>query len=74
MSYSRAFNVTPSNTDNLPAVVRAIWVGGTGSISLVTANGDAVTLAAVPAGTLIKLRIRKINATGTGATNIVGLY
>jgi hypothetical protein len=71
---SRGFSITPSDTADLPAGVRAIWVGGAGNISVILADdADPVLLSAVPAGTLLPLMARRVRATGTTATSIVGL-
>lgn len=63
----------PSNSQS----ARALWVGGTGTVK-VTLDGqrdtDAVTFAAVPAGTLLPFQIKKVWATGTTATLIVALF
>lgn len=50
-----------------------LYVGGAGDVAVVTAKGDTVTLKAVPVGTTIWLHVVKVMATGTTATNIVGL-
>lgn len=63
--------VTPSDTEELAHVSRALWVGGSGDISMVTKDGDAITLVGVPSGVLIPWMVRKINATGTTATAII---
>jgi hypothetical protein len=69
------FSVTPNDTTELPNVTRALYVGGTGDITLRLADDTAqVTLKAVPVGTLLPLRVRQIYATGTSATLLIGLY
>lgn len=62
------FAITKHDTNELAQVPRAIWVGGAGDIAL-----DGVVLKAVPAGTLLPVSPSKVNATGTTATDIVGL-
>lgn len=66
--------VTPSNTQLLAQVSRAIYVGASGDISAELASGSQVTFAAVPAGSILPFRLRKIRATGTTATGIVALW
>lgn len=67
-----AYNVTPSDTANLPGVATGgLYVGGAGNLTVQLANGDAVTLTAVPAGTLVPLIANKVFATGTSATLII---
>ena len=59
---------------------KALWIGGTGDVTVITAGdnsnnglGTPVTFSAVPAGTLLNVQVRAVMATGTTATNIVGL-
>jgi hypothetical protein len=74
---SPAYNaaaVTPSNTAFLPAVSKRLWVGGAGNVQLVTAGGQTVIYAAVPAGTYLNVRATQVLATSTTATNIIAEY
>jgi len=70
-----SFTITPSDTAELRFVTRSIYVGGTGDITLRLA-GDAgqLLIKAVPAGTMLPLRVRQVFATGTTATGLVGFY
>jgi hypothetical protein len=65
--------VTPHDTNELTNVSRALYVGGAGALVVVTLKGTTVTLAAVPAGTELRLRVKQVKATGTTATSIVAL-
>jgi hypothetical protein len=68
--------ITKSDTEKLPlGVCRAIWVGGAGDLA-VMACGDtaAVTISAVPAGTVVPIKAKLIMSTNTTATLIVALY
>lgn len=72
---SRSFAIAPHATDELPAIPRAIWVGGDGDIALRLVGDTAdVTIVGVPAGTLLPIRPQYIRITGTTATSMVGLY
>ena len=66
--------IEPDDSGALSHVTRAIYVGGAGSLTVQLSGGDQVTLAAVPAGSLLPLRAARILATGTTATDIVGLW
>nr|DAK00521.1 MAG TPA: hypothetical protein [Caudoviricetes sp.] len=68
--------VVPHPTDNLPnGVCRALWVGGTGDVAVVAEDDvGAVTLAAVPAGSVLPVRAKAVRTAGTTAANIVALY
>lgn len=73
-SYNEYGTVTPSDTVDLPKLTDAIWVGGTGAVAAVAQNGQVVLITAVPAGELLPIKAKRINATGTSATAIVALY
>lgn len=51
-----------------------LYVGGTGSVSVVTIGGDTQTFAGVPAGTTLPIQVLKLRATGTTATLINALW
>lgn len=54
---------------------RALWVGGAGNVAVVFADGgSAVTLVAVPAGTMLAIQVTKVMSTNTTATSIVAIY
>jgi hypothetical protein len=49
------------------------YVGGTGDVKIDDAAGNTVTFKACPVGLLVHVGVTRIYATGTTATNIVGL-
>lgn len=67
--------ITPSNTAS--NVYRGLWVCGTGDVAVEKFNdnkdGIQQIFTAVPAGTFLPIHVRKVLATGTDATNIIGL-
>tara|TARA_R110000824_G_scaffold194375_5_gene376996 strand:+ start:6286 stop:6549 length:264 start_codon:yes stop_codon:yes gene_type:complete len=65
--------ITPSDTLELTHSVRAIFVGGTGNITLIDSKGTSHVLVGIPAGATLAIKPTKIMATGTTATSIVGL-
>ena len=72
---ARGFSaVTTSDTVDLPANVRAIYVGVSGDVSAVPlGGGTAVVFKAAPVGVL-PIEVSRINATDTTATDIVALF
>ncbi len=66
-----AVAITP--TDGASHNLVGIYVGTTGDVAVVTDRGTTVTFKTVPAGAIIPLAIRTVNATNTTASNIVGL-
>jgi hypothetical protein len=70
-TYQTARAITPS--DIVGNTFRAIYVGGAGNVSVVTAGGDTVTFTAPPVGTIIPIETQLVRATGTTATLLIGL-
>ena len=69
--YSDAFAVTPDDDNDLETIPQALWIGGTGDLTVLMPSGE-VTIEAVPAGTKIELRaIRVLEATT--ASSIIAL-
>lgn len=67
------FSVTPDDDADLARASRALYVGSAGDLAVRMLTGETVTLAAVPAGSLLPLRVRRVLAAGTTATAIVAL-
>ena len=67
---SDAALITPNDATFIQC--NGIYVGTTGTVTVVTAGGTSVLFTAVPAGAIIPLQIVKIMATGTSASNIIG--
>lgn len=70
---SDGFAITPHDANDLAEMTRALYVGGAGALAIVLASGASVTLSGVAGGTVLPLRLRQVKATGTTATNLVGL-
>jgi hypothetical protein len=70
---SGAFAITPSDAAELTETARAIYVGGAGTIALVTKDGTTVSFVGLSAGTVLPVSTVRVLATGTTATSLVGL-
>ena len=68
-----AAGVTPHDTNDITKGARALYVGTTGNIKMITAGGDTGTLKSVPAGAIITVRVKRVFSTGTSASNIVSI-
>lgn len=66
--------VTPSDSTNLTLTARALYIGGAGNVTVLTASNTVVTFSNLQTGTILPIRARRVNATGTTATNIVAIY
>jgi hypothetical protein len=74
-SYNTWRAITTSDTVDLAhGLTDAVLVGGAGDVAAVMQNNQVVTLAGLPAGAWIPIKARRINATGTTATNLTALY
>ena len=70
----RGFSVTAHDTNELSHVTRELFIGTGGNIVLELKHGDSITLNNVPDGARLPYRANKVLATGTTASDIVGLY
>lgn len=69
-----AFEITPSDSADLAQGAVALYIGGEGDVKLTTSLGQTVTFVSVGAGSILPVRTKRVYASGTDATNIVGLY
>lgn len=66
--------VTPNDTSPLAGgACRALYIGGTGDVSLITPLGNTVTFVGVEVG-IFPVGCTHVRATATTATNIVALW
>lgn len=70
---SQCFAVIPSDGGDLPLLTKGIYIGTGGDVTLAPAAGSDVTFRNVPSGAILDVRTRAVRATGTTASNIVGL-
>lgn len=68
------FAVVPSDSAELPLATKAIFIGSGGDVRLRPLNGSTdVTFRNLPDGSVLDVRVRAIRASGTTASDIVGL-
>ena len=67
-----AATVTPSDSTVLTPT-RGLYVGTSGNIAVQMSDGSNVTFVSVPQG-ILPVRVVKVLATGTTASNIVALW
>lgn len=82
---NRAAVIIPSDTknivppwvnvdgDSLPEVGCLLYIGGAGNVKVLTTGNDEVTFVAVQPG-FFPVQVIRVYATGTTATNIMGLW
>lgn len=66
--------VTKSDTVDITETSRALYVGGAGDVAVIMQDGTTLAFAAVPAGTLLPIRVTRVMSTGTTATSIIALF
>lgn len=72
---AECFTVTKSDTTDFTAQVRQIYVGTGGDVSVVNTNDSVVLFKNVMSGTNIgPFFIKRVNSTGTTASDIVAFY
>lgn len=69
-----AMEITPSNDTDLAISTRGIYVGVSGDLKVDTVGGSTVVFVNLAAGVIHPIRAKRVHATGTDATNIVGVY
>ena len=70
-----AWEITPSDETMVPrAPTRALYIGVGGNLTVDMGAGRSVTFVGVLGGTILPIRVDMVFATGTTATDIIGLY
>lgn len=67
-----AFAIAPNDGVDLAQITRGIFVAGTGDIKVTLAGGSTVTLANVAPG-VWPFQVKRVFATGTTASGLLGL-
>lgn len=69
------FSITPNDSTDLSVTCRALFIGIGGDVSVVLA-GDAssIVFKNIPAGTIVPISVKRVDATLTTAADILGLY
>jgi len=68
-----AFAITPSDATDFTYSARGLYVGVGGTVVLATLANVAITFVNVASGQILPVACRRVNSTGTTATNIIGL-
>ena len=71
--YEDAFTITKSDSITMPNKMIGIYVGGTGDVNVETHQARTVKFSAVPVGTILPIKAKRVLSTGTTATLMIGL-
>jgi len=69
---TNAVAVTPNDATDLATTSRALYVGTAGNLAVTTVGGSTVTLVGVSGW--VPVRVARVLATGTTASDIVALW
>lgn len=69
-----AFAVTPNNSTDLATYTRGLYVGVSGDVKVDLVGGSTeITFVGLAAGVIHPIQAKRVYATGTSATSIVGI-
>lgn len=68
----KAFAITPSDTEDVATVPRAIYIGGEGNVAVIMGD-DSTSVVFKGVSGLLPLMVKRVLSTGTTATDIVGI-
>jgi hypothetical protein len=66
--------VTTSDSTNLSSTARALYIGTGGDVVALMPDDSEVTFKNAQSGQILPVRVKRVNATNTTASNIVALY
>ena len=70
-----SFSIIPDDASDLVTTCRALFIGGAGNISVSLADdSSSLVFKNIPAGTVVPIAVKRVEATLTTATDILGLY
>lgn len=68
------FPVTPSDSEDLPHLTKAIYIGTGGDVVVLVGTSQVpVTFRNTIGGSILDVRVRAVKDTGTTASDLVGL-
>lgn len=73
-SAQSAAAITPNDSTVLDPPTRALYVGVGGELTVRMLDGEDVTFASVPAGSVLPICVDKVYDANTDADSIVALY
>ena len=73
MSSNHLFDIVPSDVNDLAYIPRAIYIGSSGDLAVEPEIGSPVIFTNLFQGTWITIRVKKVLATGTTATNLIAM-
>lgn len=70
----RAFDLTPSDADEFIDAAVCVYVGASGDVAVEPWRGGNTVTFSLSAGDFVPVAVRRVLATGTTATGLIGVY
>lgn len=70
----KGFPIAPDDVTDLAILPRNIYVGGTGTVTVLMRDDTLLLFTGVPTGAVLNIRPKRVMLTGTTATGLIGLY
>lgn len=70
---SRHFAITPTDGLDMNICTRGLYVGVGGDVAIVDRGGTSLVYKNAQAGSVIPIEASQVSATGTTATNLIGM-
>jgi hypothetical protein len=70
----KGFVISPDDQADLAVLPRAIYVGGSGNVTVKMLDNTTLVFIGVLGGSFLPIRPSRVMATGTTATAMVGVY
>lgn len=74
LTFTGGVSITPNDGADLAKMTDGLFIGAAGNLAVVMQDGSSVTFTGLAAGVAHRLAVKRVLATGTTATGIVGLY
>lgn len=71
---SGIFSVTPNNSSDLPYTGVVLYIGTGGDVKVDASIGGTEIFKNLPDGSVLPVKVDRVYASGTTATDIIGLY
>lgn len=59
---------------DISPISRGLYVGVTGNVAIVASDGSTATFINVQGGTVLPVRVKRVNTSGTTASSLVAIY
>lgn len=72
-SSGQPFAITPDDDNDLERNVRGVYIGGAGNLTVMKEDGTTETFVTPLVGTVVPVQTKRVMASGTTASNLMGM-